>query len=140
MRTYVEQHELVQEHEALEHEVNDWRQWWHELADLGQPRLSEMGDRLAQFRTHLRQHFLHEQRSGVLAEYAHLNCPQGSQIHQLWAEHQMLLRELDGMIDHLSACESNPLCWGDARAGFEAFLDRLQSHDEAERRLLDELN
>ncbi len=131
--------ELEQEHQALQCEIEDWRQWWRELREIGEPRFGEMGGRLRQFRDHLQNHFLHEQQASPLAELESSKQPLGKCVLQLWAEHRSLVEELDVIISRLDACGSNSVCWGDARAVFESFLDRLQAHDAGEYQLLKDL-
>ncbi len=131
--------ELEQEHQALRQEVEEWREWWRELRDLGQPRFGEMGERLAQFQAHLQSHFRHEEQCVPLPESANMPSGAGERIHRWRNDHEQLLSKLDAIITQLTECGTNFACWGDARTEFEAFLDHLQRHDAEELELFEEL-
>lgn len=115
------------EHAALSREIADWRAWWQELSELGQPHFGEMGNRLAQFRAHLVTHMQHEE--ALLSE-----APEeiAKELPRLREGHAGLLSELDRLIERLQACEPDFDCWGAAREEFERFLDQMQAHESAE--------
>jgi iron-sulfur cluster repair protein YtfE (RIC family) len=131
--------ELEQEHQALQQEVDEWRKWWQELQEFGQPRFGEMGERLAHFQAHMQSHFRHEETSGPLAESANMSPTVQPRIRKLRNEHGQLLSELAAIIAGLSECGTAFANWGDARQGFEAFLNHLQRHDLEEHELFEEL-
>jgi hypothetical protein len=136
--TTLETIDLDLEHEALRQEVADWRVWWRELRELGQPRYDEMGSRLRQFRGHLLRHFRHEETAGPLAEGASEPTPNGYRVRQLFGEHDQVLAQLDRLITQLNAgdCFAS---WEAARGGFESILEVLHAHDASEHWLLDEI-
>lgn len=129
--------ELEQEHQALQQEAEEWRQWWRELQDYGQPRFGEMGERIAHFQAHLQSHFQHEETSGPLAEGARVPPALRLHIRKLRIEHGQLLSELAAVIAGLNECGTAFANWGDARQKFEAFLDHLQRHDQEEHALFE---
>lgn len=121
---------IKSEHASLNREIADWRQWWEELKEMGQPHFGEMGGRLAQFRAHLVTHIAHEEKllSESTAEVA-------KQLPRLRDGHAGLLSELDRLIERLRACEPDFECWSAARLDFDRFLDHLQAHEADEERL-----
>lgn len=124
---------LIQQHAELEREVADWRTWWRELSDFGQPRFGEMGDRLAGFRERLSRHFQEEEFRGPLAGRS------GDSVAALWRDHALLLADLDRMVERLQACGPDVGCWSGARTDFESFLDRLHAHEGREAELVESL-
>lgn len=142
MRHEISEREVValkREHSALDNEIFEWRQWWEQLSELGQPHFGEMGDRLAHFREHLSAHFAHEESQGCLALMSQLSERASNEAKRLREEHPQLLIELDQLISRLRQCEPAFSCWGSARQEFEEFLDRLNSHEESEDALLNQL-
>lgn len=123
---------LKAEHSSLEREIADWRKWWAELREMGQPHFGEMGARLAQFRTHLAAHFAHEESQKALALVEELPPETVARLAELRDEHSGLLEEIDGLVERLQACQPQFDCWGDARREFDAFLTRLGAHETAE--------
>lgn len=128
---------LRREHTSLIQEIDDWREWWRELNELGQPHFGEMGDRLARFREHLAAHFAHEERQDYRTMDAELSAEKAEQLARLRAEHAALLDDLDQLVNELRQCEPNIACWSDARYEFEEFLNRLNDHEDAEGALLE---
>jgi uncharacterized coiled-coil DUF342 family protein len=123
---------LKSEHSSLEREIRDWRKWWAELKEIGKPNFGEMGLRLAQFREHLAAHFAHEESQKGLSLVENLRDETVEQLAGLRDEHASLLEELDRLIEQLQAREPKFSCWGDARKEFDAFLTRLDAHENAE--------
>ncbi len=128
--THVSQLDL--ENQKLRQEVDEWRQWWRELGEIGQPRFEEMAVRVARYRDLLGQHFVHEEQSVPFIEFVHSNTSTMDDLHAIWEEHTELLTDLDRIVQKLNDCESGSMHWGDAHCVFETFLDQLQAHDEAE--------
>lgn len=131
---------LKREHASLDDEIFEWRQWWGQLSELGEPHFGEMGDRLAQFREHLAAHFEHEERHGCLSLVLELPDDLVQQTADLRDEHPRLLSELDELITRLRKCDPELDCWGKARDEFEAFLDQLNTHEDSEDAMLDQLS
>ena len=121
---------LDQEHDQLEQEVLEWRRWWAELREMGEPHFGEMGDRLRHFRDRLSQHFQHEEFRGPLAGRTDPDTA------RVWREHAQLIGQLDHLVDRLHRCGPDVGCWGGARRDFEEFLDRLHAHEANESRLI----
>jgi hypothetical protein len=59
---------FAQEQASAHQKVAQWRQWCHELCELGDPRFGEMGTRLEQIRNELSLHFAHEEQSRCFDE------------------------------------------------------------------------
>lgn len=132
--------EVEHQHAAIGEQIDEWREWWRELSEIGQPHFGEMGDRLSRFRDTLAAHFRHEEFRGPMAKLIQAaEADQAERIRAFWKEHGEMLSELDELIKHLACCNGEICCWGDARDRFEAFLDRLQGHDREEHFLLDEM-
>lgn len=130
--TQAEVASLKTEHASLEREIADWRQWWAELKEIGQPHFGEMGNRIAQFREHLAAHFAHEESQKGLSLVKDLPPETVQRLAELRDEHAGLLEELDSLIERLQSCEPQFHCWSDARKEFDSFLTRLDSHENAE--------
>lgn len=131
-RTQAEVASLKAEHSSLEREIADWRTWWAELKELGQPHFGEMGNRLAQFREHLAAHFAHEESQKDLGLVEDLPPEAVQRLAELRDEHEGLLEELDQLVQRLRSCEPQFTCWSEARKEFDAFLTRLDDHENAE--------
>lgn len=131
---------LRDEHASLDCDIAEWRSWWRQLNEMGDPHFGEMGDRLARFREHLQDHFSHEESDGCLTLATKNSRGLSGQVKQLKSEHPELLDELDELIRRLHACDEEFSCWGQARQDFDAFLDRLNAHEAAEDALLERMN
>jgi hypothetical protein len=123
---------LKSEHTSLEREIAEWRHWWAELKEMGQPHFGEMGARLARFRGHLAAHFAHEESQKALSLVDDLPPETVRRLAELRDEHSGLLEELDGLVERLQSCQPQFDCWSDAREQFDAFLTRLDAHENAE--------
>ncbi|MGD9854907.1 MAG: hemerythrin domain-containing protein [Planctomycetaceae bacterium] len=130
---------LKKDHEALDQDIADWRDWWSELSEMGKPHFGEMGGRLAKFRDRLAVHFADEEREGLLSLVMEGDRDVVLRIARLRDEHGELLAVLDGLIGRLRCAEPAFDCWGAARDEFEEFLDRLNLHEDAEDQLIEEL-
>lgn len=121
---------LEHEHHELERQAADWRDWWHQLSELGQPHFGEMSSRLLRFREQLSTHFQHESSHGPLASH------RGESVTEILREQAALLQELDELIGRLQERGPDACCWGDAGREFEEFLDRLHVHQQRESQLI----
>ncbi len=130
---------IKKDHESLEREIAEWRAWWGELSEIGNPHFGEMGDRLARFREHLAAHFKHEEDEGFLSLVMEADRDLILQIAELRDEHGKLLAALDELIGRLHSCDPVLGCWGKARELFEDFIDQLNTHEESEEALLEKL-
>ncbi len=130
---------IKKDHESLEKEIAEWREWWGELSELGSPHFGEMGDRVARFREHLAAHFEREEDEGFLSLVIDADRDAAPQIAKLRDEHAELLAALDDLIARLRRGDPVLDCWGRAREEFEDFIDRLNCHEEAEDALLEKL-
>ena len=122
-------------HQSLATEIGEWRQWWEELAEMGEPHFGEMGTRLAQFREHLAAHFAEEENGAFLKLVNMADSQTVNEVARLQDEHKMFLTDLDSLVNRLQACDCDMGNWGNARTEFEDFLDRLNSHEEVEEEL-----
>jgi hypothetical protein len=124
------------EQQGIHREVEAWRTWWKEIREWGVPNFGQMSQRLRNIRDHLDEHFQHEERNGCLAQAGKLGKDLARSAEHLVKEHAELLTELNSLIGRLESSGSEPLCWGDARRDFEAFLERLTHHEDAEDQLI----
>lgn len=130
---------LRNEHASLDREITEWRTWWKQLDELGDPNFGQMGDRLERFRDHLQGHFAHEESDAGVALFANLPPELSKQADDLRDEHGKLLQQLNALVDRLHVCDLEHDCWGSARQDFETFLDQLNTHETAEDALLDRI-
>lgn len=125
------------EQHELHHKVDEWREWWSELSELGEPRFGEMHDRLQLIRNRLKDHFQHEEEAGFIHENSALKAKYQKQLKQLRSDHQQLLSDLDRMCDRLKTAEPELMTWGDAKSDFEQFLIDLDHHEQIENQLME---
>lgn len=122
-------------HQGLDREIAQWRSWWGELAEMGRPSFGEMASRIGCFRELLSKHFAEEENGVFLTLVTQAEPQTVARIAELQDEHRTFLRDIQRLIDRLSDQEQGIECWGAARDEFEEFLDRLNSHEEAEEEL-----
>lgn len=127
--------QLIEQHRAMEREADEWRQWWRELDEWGDPRFEEMGVRLAKFHNDLEEHFKLEEACGYFDCMAERRPDRRSEVDRIRSQHRELLAGLKQLVEALTPSEVNYETWGGARADFEAFLDALHAHEAAERDL-----
>jgi hypothetical protein len=121
----------------LHRKIDECREWWRELAEIGQPRFGEMNDRLSRIRDLLESHFEYEERSGFLQEVARMRPDHAERCRQLLDGHRGFLERLDQLCSKLSGDEPQLEFWGDAQRIFEEFLNDLESHEREETALLE---
>ena len=129
--------QLKHEQESLRREITEWREWWKELSEMGKPHFGEMGMRLSKIRDTLSQHFQHEEQGQCFPEIIREDSSKVREVEQLTLEHGELLEELDRVIERVGSCGDDDLCWGDARDLCEAFLLRLEGHEDKENALIE---
>lgn len=129
--------EFRQEQHAAHQKIDEWRQWWEELSEFGQPRFGEMHDRLQLIRAHLKAHFRHEEQSGFFQQIAEREPDYAPQCDRLVAEHQTLLNELDRLCTRLGTAEPEFENWGAANRAFEDLLRKLENHEKQEHSLFE---
>ena len=127
----------TREHDVLDREIGEWRVWWNELAQLGQPRLGEMRDRLAHFRDHLAAHFRTEE-VGILPTLTGLDSAVREHLELLFDEHEQMLQATDALIEKLSGDNPEIDCWGKARDEFEEILNGVLCHEILEAEFIEE--
>lgn len=123
---------LSDQHQAMKREIDDWRQWWHELDELGDPRFEEMGVRLARFHKDLADHLRLEEESGFFDRMGERHPDRLSDITRIRDQHAQLLAALQKLVDALTPSDVTYETWGAAREDFEAFLNDLHAHEAAE--------
>jgi hemerythrin len=124
---------LLDEHQELCKQIDELRQFWDEVDELGQgPKYEEMGSRVRELRELLAKHFADEERGGYLAPALERSPQFRVQAEQLKRQHQQLFDTLNRYIDRLQTCESTFHCWQEVRTEFEDFLRRLHEHEAAE--------
>lgn len=126
-------------HAGLHEEIGEWREWWRQLCEIGQPNFGEMAARMAHFREHLEFHFSEMERGGCASSFTKAEPQISAEIRKLKEEHPVLLKELDAIIEELHSLQPN-VCWGEARQRVEDFLDQLHEHEQAEERLIHSIN
>ncbi|MBD3676170.1 MAG: hypothetical protein HUJ26_21885 [Planctomycetaceae bacterium] len=125
------------EQHELHHKINEWRDWWSELSELGEPRFGEMHDRLQLIRQKLRTHFHREEESGFLHENSDLKEKHSEQVTELLSDHRELLSDLDRLCEKLGATESGFVTWGQAKRSFDALLKELDRQEQIENQLME---
>jgi iron-sulfur cluster repair protein YtfE (RIC family) len=133
--TSADSQRLIHQHQAMQREVDEWREWWHELDEWGDPRFEEMGVRLARFRDELADHFRLEEESGFFKQMLERQPDRRKDIARVRDQHPRLLAALQKLVDALTPSEVSYETWGAARKDFETFLDDLHAHEAAEREL-----
>lgn len=128
--------QLQNEQAAVHQQIQDWKQWWMELKEYGIPHFGEMSLRLKKIRDILAAHFRHEEDAECFPRIKRISSADAIQIENLIQEHTTLLNELDGLVEKLADCGCDDLCWGEAGAMFEKYLERLDAHEERENQLI----
>lgn len=127
---------LLGEQQMVHGFINQWRDWWCEVKEMGQPDFGEMSRRISKIRDELEKHFQHEENSAEIRELAAIVPNVQDQMSVLKQEHAELLMDLNVLLKELEECEEQHLCWGAARDAFEAFLNKLEQHEQRENQLL----
>jgi hypothetical protein len=127
--------EFQSEQHAMHRKINEWRRWWKELSDIGQPRFGELHDRLRSIRDHLAAHFQHEEQSGFFQRVIEIEPECADQATALLAEHQKFLNDLNRLCTKLGPEEPEFESWGEANQAFEEFLRELEQHEKQEHAL-----
>ena len=124
---------LSEEHDVLGKQIDDLRQFWAEVSQLGQgPKYEEMGYRVRDLRNALAKHFVNEEKGGYLAPAIAVVPKFTASAKELELQHKQFLNTLDRFIERLAECESAYHCWQEVRGEFEDFLRRLHEHEAAE--------
>lgn len=130
--TTADARQLIDQHNAIQREISDWREWWYELKELGDPRFEEMGVRLGKLYEQLVKHFQLEERSGFFDRMRETHPERRRDVVDLQHQHRHLLASLERIVARLSGPETGYKGWGAAHRDFEEFLDRLHSHEVEE--------
>lgn len=126
------------EQEEIHKEISNWRRWWQELKEFGEPRCGEMSSRLTQIRAMLTGHIQREEREGLFSGEFLPRTSLEQLAERLSAEHAELIAELDDLIERLHGCKGKVLCWGEAGRLFETFLQHLEDHERVESEFLEQ--
>ena len=94
--------------------------------------------RLVTLRDHLARHFTQEEQGGYLEESLTRMPRLSRAVGDVLAEHPRLLAELDGLLEHLPARDSDTEAWRQAGRDFEVFASRLLAHERNENAVLQE--
>jgi DNA repair exonuclease SbcCD ATPase subunit len=124
--------ELAEQHKAMEREISEWREWWHELDEFGEPRFEEMGVRLRRLHEGLAAHFQLEEQAGFFESILRTHPDRSSEVAGFRHQHRELLSALEQLVERLSSPEAGYKTWGAARQDFEKFLNDLHAHEAAE--------
>lgn len=123
---------LKEAHEALQRSIQDLRQWWRELEQLGKPRFGEMGTRVHALRELLSEHFRLEEEGGYLKEPLNAAPHRAPQAQALRADHTAILADLERLARQLEAAPCELDCWTAAWHELAAVLARLERHEHEE--------
>jgi len=126
-----------EEQDRLHDRISEWRSWWEELSEWGEPRFGEMAQRLRLIRDRLRQHFQHEESAECYEQISRIGPKYREESDRLVSEHGPLIDRLEYLCAQLEGCEPGIDCWGDAKRMFEEFLQELRSHERDENTLID---
>ena len=129
--------EFQNEQHAMHRKIDEWRQWWQELSEFGQPRFGELHDRLRSIRDQLAAHFQHEEQSGFFQRVIEFKPEYEDHAAKLLKEHQNVLNELNALCRRLGKAEPEFESWGEANQAFEAFLQKLETHEKQEQTLFE---
>lgn len=131
-------HRLYQRWRAEDRELEAYldalRDWIHELIRSGQPRSSELGERLNRFRDRLVRHF--EREDEIVQELAKTFDSPPVELdatrRQAEHDHRQLLERLDHFIGRLEGTEAPFESWTAATEELELLVDVLEQHEEQE--------
>lgn len=128
---------MSEEHDVLHKQIEDLRQFWNEVSQLGQgPKYEEMSGRVERLREILADHFANEERGGYLADAVDTAPRLSESAKALEWQHAQFLNSLDRFIERLAKCESAYSCWEEVHAEFEDFMQRLDQHEADEMSLV----
>lgn len=125
----------VAEHTLLLARIEELRQFWREVCELGDgPKFGEMASRVSNLRSLLQGHFADEEHGGYFASVLKVAPRFTDEARQLQAQHAEFLECLDQLIECLrkSQCGS----WQNVCDGFEQFVEDLRKHERREHDLL----
>lgn len=126
---------LLAEHQDLMHKIEQLRQFWHEVCELGiGPKCQELADRIADIREHLQQHFDSEERDGYLGPALNVAPRYSEEAEELRAQHVRLLQTLDALGARLRTGDHE--VWNNACAEIAAFVNELETHEHAENNIV----
>lgn len=124
---------LSDEHEEVQTEIAEVKQFWSEVNQLGiRPKYEEMGFRISHLRNLLEKHFAFEEQGGNLESAVAATKCDSSKAKQLMQDHVEFLKSLDKFIARLECCESAYTCWQEVKSEFDEFLKRLEKHEAEE--------
>jgi len=126
---------LLEEHQELLQEIDDVRQFEHDVCELGiGPKCGELADRMAKIRELLDHHFAAEEKDGYLASALELAPQFAPDADVLLAQHANFLARLDRMLERLRQPESE--AWNDVCRELDVFLGELQAHEHRENTIM----
>lgn len=122
------------EDRALESNIDEIRDWMHEVDQLGIPHFGETATRLGPLRDRLIAHFHREDEMiGQLAELYPSSSPEIDSVRrQSVRDHHQLLSRLDDLTARLDEIEPPFASWQAAMDELESFVDLLEQHEEQE--------
>lgn len=129
--------EFQSEEHAMHRKIDEWREWWNELSEFGQPRFGEMHDRLRTIRDHLAAHFEHEEQSGFFQRVIEMKPETAGQATSLLSDHQKFLNDLNRLCSRLGSPEPEFESWEQAKQAVEEFLCELEKHEKEEHTLFE---
>lgn len=127
---------LMAEHDDINSAIAELQTWCREVAQLGAPRINELGVRLGRLRKLLAEHFALEEHDGYMVEVVQSHPETARRVGTLLAQHSDLLQQLDGLIDRLCRPDPDFDCWSRAVGPVNALLQDLHDHERQETVLL----
>ena len=126
---------LAEEQKLVEKAVQQWKEWWTEMKQMGYPHFGELGLHLSRIYQGLKNHFEHEEKSGHLEHLANAASADPNTYIRLVEEHSEILARLKGLTDRLQIYTSSEFSWVNACQEFDSILDSLRCHEQKEMEL-----
>lgn len=117
-------------------QVDDLRQWWREVDELGVPKYGEMVSRIQVLRDSVAAHFRSEEEGGYLAAALAIAPQFTQQAEILLAQHAGFLESLDRFATNLQADHPAFNSWQDVRDEFDKFVLEIRKHESAENAIM----
>jgi hypothetical protein len=123
---------LQEAHALLHREIDDLREWCHEVKEIGQPRFGQLGLRLHALREHVAEHFAEEERGGYMSPVVAADPRFAAPAAELLAEHARILERFDAVAEQLAASPPRYGCWSEGENDLCSLLADLERHEHAE--------
>lgn len=115
--------------------IQELRDWWHQICELGEPRLDELNSRLVSLSNIIREHFADEEQPPSTCDVADLPPRLQTGVARLRQEQQVILDELDALTKRLQSENAHLLSESSVCQDLEQTLGHLERHEHAENAL-----